>query len=348
MKGSLPKAPSDPLGESLQMLRMSATLYTRCYFTSPWGLELPSLQGMLMFHVVTVGHCWLSVEGTVLRLLQRGDFVLVPRGTGHSLLSHPGADAVPLFDMAREYLSEHYEILRFAGGGAPTEIVCGTLQVDNPGAVQLLTLLPPVIGSEVMSPVHKEWLLSTLELMAEEAIDSKVGRETLLARLADVVVMHAIRSWIDNDPAASRGWLQALRDKQIGRAIALIHDDPSRPWTLASLAEEVAMSRSAFATRFAELVGMPVMHYVTQWRMQVAMSVLKSDSTRLADLAARLGYQSEAAFSRAFKRFTGISPSAVRRAPSLQSLDQIAAAQREQEKRARRGRAEPVDETEQD
>lgn len=330
MKVQLPKRPLDPLSDSLQLLRMSSTLYSRCYLTAPWGIELPSLPGMLMFHVVTVGHCWLDVDGTVLRLLQPGDFVLVPRGSGHSLLSHPDANTVPLFDMPREYLSERYEIIRHAGGGAPTEIVCGTMQIDNPGAVQLLTLLPPVIGAEVMNPVHKEWLLSTLQLMAEEAVDSKVGRETLLSRLADVVVMHAIRSWIDNDPTASTGWLQASRDKQIGRAIALIHDDPSRPWTLASLAEEVAMSRSAFATRFAELVGMPVMQYVTQWRMQVAMSLLKSDGTRVADLAARLGYQSEAAFSRAFKRYTGFSPSTIKRSPSLRLFDQVTIADREQ------------------
>jgi AraC-like DNA-binding protein len=325
MKVQLPKPPLDPLSESLQLLRMSSTLYSRCSFTSPWGIELPSLPGMLMFHVVTVGHCWLSVDGTVLRLLQPGDFVLVPRGTGHSLLSHPGADTVPLFDMSREYLSERYEIIRHAGGGAPTEIVCGTLEVESPGAVQLLTLLPPVIGSEVMSPAHNQWLLSTLQLMAEEAVDSKIGRETLLSRLADVVVMHAIRSWIENDPAASTGWLQALRDKHIGRAIALIHDDPSRAWTLASLAEEVAMSRSAFATRFAELVGMPVMQYVTRWRMQVAMSLLKSDGARVSDLAARLGYQSEAAFSRAFKRFTGFSPSSVKRTSSPRLFDRAIA-----------------------
>ena len=329
MKIQLPKPPLDPLSESLQLLRISSTLYSRCYFTSPWGLELPAVPGMLMFHVVTVGHCWLSVDGTVLRLLQLGDFVLVPRGTGHSLLSHPGADTMLLFDMPREYLSERYEILRHAGGGAPTEIVCGTMEVDHPGAVQLLTLLPSVIGSEVMSPAHKQWLLSTLQLMAEEAADSKVGRETVLARLADVVVMHAVRSWVENDPAASTGWLQALRDKQIGRAMALIHDDPSRPWTLASLAEEVAMSRSAFATRFAELVGMPVMQYVTQWRMQVALSLLKSDGARVSDLAARLGYQSEAAFSRAFKRFTGFSPSSVKRIPSLRSFDPAATADRD-------------------
>lgn len=312
MKG-LPKAPVDPLGESLQLLRMSATLYTRCYFTAPWGLQLPSFEGMLMFHVITLGSCWLEVEGAAPRLLKQGDFVLVPRGTGHALLGDPKSKATALFDMAREYLSERYEIIRHAGGGAPTELICGTMQVDSPSATQLLTLLPPVIGPEVSSPSHKDWLQSTLRLMAEEAGEAKLGREVLLARLADVVVVHAIRSWIEHDPAAQTGWLNALRDKQVGRAIALIHGDPAHPWTLASLAEEVAMSRSAFATRFAEMVGIPVIQYVTQWRMQVAMSLLKSDDARVADVAARLGYQSEAAFSRAFKRFMGISPGTVRR-----------------------------------
>ena len=320
MKG-LPKAPVDPLGESLQLLRMSATLYSRCYFTAPWGLQLPSFEGMLMFHVITLGSCWLRVEGAEPRLLKQGDFVLVPRGTGHTLLGDPNAKAIPLFDMEREYPSERYEIIRHAGGGAPTELICGTMQVDSPSAARVLSLLPPVIGPEVSNPAHKEWLQSTLRLMAEEACDAKLGREALLARLADVVVVHAIRSWIEHDPAAQTGWLNALRDKQIGRAIALIHRDPSHPWTLASLAEEVAMSRSAFATRFAELVGIPVIQYVTQWRMQVAMSLLKSDDARIADVAARLGYQSEAAFSRAFKRFMGISPGAVRRTPTLQTLD---------------------------
>lgn len=335
MKGTLPKAPVDPLGESLQLLRMSATLYSRCYFTAPWGLELPSFQGMLMFHVVTVGSCWLEVDGAEPRLLRQGDFVLLPRGTGHTLLSDPEATAIPLFDMAREYLSERYEIIRHAGGGAPAELVCGTMQIDNPGAAQLLELLPPAMGAEVSKPAHKEWLQSTLRLMAEEACDAKIGREALLARLADVVVVHAIRSWIENDPAAQTGWLSALRDKQIGRAIALIHGDPSHPWTLASLAEEVAMSRSAFATRFAELVGTPVMQYVTQWRMQVAMNLLKADDARVADVAARLGYQSEAAFSRAFKRFAGMSPGAVRRVPDLPSFKETAPARRDRDERIR-------------
>ena len=127
------------------------------------------------------------------------------------------------------------------------------------------------------------------------------------------MVIQAIRSWIAQDPSAQTGWLGALQDKQVGRAIALIHRDPARAWTVASLATEVAMSRSAFAARFTELVGEPSMHYVARWRMNVALSSLKEDEATLGELAIRLGYQSEAAFSRAFKRFVGVSPGSVRR-----------------------------------
>jgi transcriptional regulator GlxA family with amidase domain len=139
------------------------------------------------------------------------------------------------------------------------------------------------------------------------------GGETVITRLADILVIQAIRSWIQCDPAAQTGWLGALQDAQIGRAIALIHRDPARFWTVASLAGEVAMSRSAFAARFTELVGEPATHYVARWRMHVALTWLKEEDTAMAEVAARLGYQSEAAFSRAFKRFLGFSPGAARR-----------------------------------
>ena len=158
-----------------------------------------------------------------------------------------------------------------------------------------------------------DWMQSTLRLMAVEAKELRPGGETVITRLADILVIQAIRSWIERDPAAQTGWLGALQDRQIGRAIALIHRDPARAWTVASLATVVAMSRSGFAARFTELVGEPAMQYVTRWRMHVALTWLKEDAAALGEMATRLGYQSEAAFSRAFKRFTGVSPGAARR-----------------------------------
>jgi len=170
-----------------------------------------------------------------------------------------------------------------------------------------------MIRIEASNSPEMEWIQTTLRLMAAEARELRPGGEAVTTRLADILVIQAIRSWIAQDPAAQTGWLGALRDKQIGRAISLIHRDPGRAWTVASLADEVAMSRSAFAARFTELVGEPVMHYVARWRMHVALTWLKDDDAPLGDLAGRLGYQSEAAFSRAFRRFIGVSPGAARR-----------------------------------
>jgi AraC-like DNA-binding protein len=187
------------------------------------------------------------------------------------------------------------------------------VRFDHPAAHHLVQLLPRMIHVEASMSPQMDWMQSTLRLMAAEAKELRPGGETVITRLADILVIQAIRSWIQADPAAQTGWLGALQDKQIGRAIALIHRDPARSWTLASLASEVAMSRSALAARFTELVGQPAMRYLAQWRMQVAVTWLKEEDSGLGVLASRLGYQSEAAFSRAFKRFMGISPGAVRR-----------------------------------
>lgn len=308
-----PWAPVDPLGEALHFLRMSGVFYTRSEFTAPWALALPAMQGCLMFHVVTSGRCWLEVEGADHRLLQPGDFALVPHGEGHRLSSAPDVAAAQLFDLPREQVSERYEILRHGSGGAPTSLVCGAVRFDHPAAQHLVQLLPRMICVEAWSSPHMEWMQSTLRFIAAEARELRPGGETVVTRLADVLVIQAIRSWIAEDPAAQTGWLGALQDRQIGRAILLIHRAPAHPWTVASLAAEVAMSRSAFAARFTELVGEPVMHYVARWRMHVALTWLKEDNVPLGELASRLGYQSEAAFSRTFKRFIGVSPGAIRR-----------------------------------
>jgi AraC-like DNA-binding protein len=304
---------ADPLGEALHVLRLRGTFYSRCEFTAPWALGLPAIPGSLMFHVVTSGRCWLEVEGVEPRLLLPGDLGLVPHGEGHRLASEPGVSGPGLFDLARELVSERYEIIRHGGGGAPTSLVCGTVRFDHPAAHHLVSLLPRTISVEAWSSPELEWLQSTLRFMAAEARELRPGGETVITRLADIIVIQAIRSWIEHDPAAQTGWLGALRDPQIGRALALIHGDPARPWSVASLADEVAMSRSAFAARFNELVGEPPMHYVARWRMQVALTSLKADGATLGELATRLGYQSEAAFSRAFKRIVGVSPGAARR-----------------------------------
>jgi AraC-like DNA-binding protein len=302
----------DPLGEALHFLRMSGIIYCRAEFTAPWGLALPAMKDCLMFHVVTSGRCWLEVEGAEHRLLRSGDLALVPHGQGHRLTSEPGTPAARLFDLPRERISERYETLRHGGGGAATSMVGGAVRFDHPAAYQLIKLLPKMICIEASNSPHMEWLQSMLRFMAAEAAALRPGGETVITRLADIMVIQAIRAWIDQDPAAQTGWLGALQDKKIGRAISLVHRDTRRAWTVASLATEFAMSRSAFAARFSELVGEPPMHYLARWRMHIALTSLKEDRVSLGEVAIRLGYRSEAAFSRAFKRVIGVSPGAAR------------------------------------
>ena len=318
---SLQLPPStDPLGEALHFLRMSGTFYSRCEFSAPWALELPAIPGTLMFHVVTSGSCTLVVPGAAPRTLRPGSLALVPHGQGHRMESEPDASGVGLFDLPREELSERYEILRIDGGGAATTLICGVIRFDHPAGRHLMDFLPRLIMVDGETSLQQEWLQGTLRLMAHEARALRPGGETVITRLADVLVIQAIRAWLEHDPAARAGWLGAMRDPRIGRAITLIHRAPEQGWTVARLAHEVAMSRSAFAARFTDLVGEPPMEYVARWRMGVALTLLEDRSATVAEIAARLGYRSEAAFSRAFKRETGMAPGAARAAALAGSI----------------------------
>jgi AraC-like DNA-binding protein len=308
-----PWAPSDPLAEALHFLRMNGAFYCRSELTAPWGMTMMPMPGYIWFHVVTTGRVWLEAGDDEGRLLQPGDLGLVPHGEGHVLRSEPGVPAPGVLELDREEISERYEILRHGGGGAPTTLICGAVRFDHPAARNLVEILPSIMHLEAASAPQLDWMQSTLRLMAVEAHELRPGSEAVITRLGDILVIQAIRSWLETDPAAKTGWLGALQDKQIGRAIALIHRDPARNWTVASLADELAMSRSAFAARFTELVDEPAMQYVTRWRMQVAVSALRNDGATVGELASRLGYRSEAAFARAFKRVIGIPPGAVKR-----------------------------------
>jgi AraC-like DNA-binding protein len=302
----------DPLGEALHFLRVTGSFYCRSELTAPWGLTMPDWPDCLWFHIVTAGRFHLEVDGVEPRVLQAGDLALVPHGQGHVLRSEPGAIAPDVLTLEHEF-QNRYAILRHGGGGAATTVVCGAVRLDHPAAHHIIAVLPEVVHVEPGGGRHAEWMQSTLRLIAAEAASLRPGGEAVLTRLSDILVIQALRGWIEHDPAAQRGWLGALRDPQIGRAISLIHRDPARDWTVASLASELAMSRSAFAARFTELVGEPAMRYVTRWRMQVARSWLVEEGATVGGVAGRLGYQSEAAFSRAFKRTVGVSPGAVAR-----------------------------------
>jgi AraC-like DNA-binding protein len=290
---------------------MNGAFYCRSELTAPWGLSLPAMPGYLWFHVVVAGT--LQVEtGEGVRTLSAGELALVPRGTGHALRSDDAAPAPDILSLERERVSDRYEVLRHGGGGPATALICGAMRLEHPAARNLIAALPATIVVGADAP-GAEWIQTVLRMLAAEAGRPRPGGEAVITRLADIVVIQALRAWIEADPGARSGWLGALRDPLIGRAIALVHADPARPWTVEGLARELAMSRSAFAARFTELVGEPAMQYVTTWRMHVALTELQGGAT-VGGLADRLGYRSEAAFARAFKRVIGTPPGAVRRA----------------------------------
>jgi len=309
-----PDISGDPLGAALHFLRMSGAFYCRSELSAPWGFTMPPMPGYVWFHVVTSGAARLEADDRSAadrRSLVAGDLALVPRGAGHVLRSQPGVAAPGILDLDREAVSELYEVLRYGGGGARTDLICGAVRFDHPAARNLVEVLPTLIHIEAGASPYPDRMHSTLALLAAEARELRPGGEAVITRLADILVIQAIRTWIETDPAAHTGWLGALADQQIGHAITLIHRDPAREWTVATLADELAMSRSAFAARFTELVGEPVMRYVTRWRMNVALDALHYDGATVAELAGRLGYRSDAAFARAFKRVTGRSPGLV-------------------------------------
>ena len=292
-------APVDPLGEALHPLRMSGTFYSRSVLGAPWGATLPPMPDHLWFHVVTEGECRLEAPGTAPVVLRTGDVALVPHGTGHALRSEAGTIAPSVMDLPQQFVHDRYSVLHHGGDGARTTLVCGAVQVDTPAARGLVAQLPALL--HLGASPRTEWMRATVALVVAEAAELRPGGAAVLTRLSDVLVIQAIRCWLESDPRARTGRLGALRDPQIGRALALVHREPQRDWTVASL-----------AARFTALVGEPVLAYVTRRRMELAVDRLR-DGAPVSEVAGALGYRSEAAFGRAFKRVTGTAPGAVRR-----------------------------------
>jgi AraC-like DNA-binding protein len=204
-------------------------------------------------------------------------------------------------------------VMRGGGGGAETRLVCGSFRLERREVHPLLELLPPLIHLRPAETPAAEWLEATLRFLAWETREAKPGTETIVSRLTDVIFVQVLRAWVESLPVGGGGWLGALRDRPVGAALALIHRAPERGWTNASLAEAVGMSRSRFAARFTALVGEPPLSYLTRWRLGTAAGMLQDGGHSIGEAAARAGYESEAAFSKAFRRRFGTPPGAFRR-----------------------------------
>jgi AraC-like DNA-binding protein len=301
------------IADLLQSIRLRSSVYFRPELAAPWGCSMAG-RGTA-FHIVASGTCWLEVWGVQQRTkLSGGDLVVVPRGTAHALRDAPTSQTVDFFDLARNHGGEKNRVFRAGGTGAITRLVCGGTQFENGATDPLLALLPPFIHVKGEEGSAAPWLQATMMHLVEELDSDRPGAEAVVTRLADILFIQAVRLYLDQHATAESGWLAALRDEQIGRALALLHTQPHQPWTVASLAERVAVSRSAFAANFARLVGEPPLHYLTRLRLNAASLRLQSSNDTLQAIAASAGYRSVAAFSKAFKRQVGITPGEYRRA----------------------------------
>ena len=304
---------SDVLTSVMDAVRLRSRVFCRSELKAPWGMTLPG-SDYAHFHVIERGGAWLRIEGEEPVALAGGDLVVVPHGTGHTLVDSLGTTARPLSEMAGRRASEGgCVVMRGGGEGAETRLVCGSFRFERREAHPLVELLPPLIHLRPAETPAAEWLGATLRFLAWETREARPGTETIVSRLTDVIFVQVLRAWIESLPAGQGGWMGALRDRQVGAALALVHRAPERDWTNASLAEAVGMSRSRFAARFTALVGEPPLAYVSRWRLETAAGLLQDGALSLAEVAARVGYESEAAFSKAFRRRFGTPPGAYRR-----------------------------------
>ena len=305
---------TDVLTDVLETVRVGAACYGRVEASAPWGIGVAADEQDAKFHVLLSGECWLDVEGQDAIHLSGGDLVALPHGHAHALRDLPGSPIRPLTELVTAPSGKCQSSIITGGDGASATLVTGSFHFEDRRNNPLLSVLPPVIvlPGELSRNVH--WLEPTLKFIACEAASGRPGAQTVVSRLADVLFIQIVRGYLATLPPGASGWLGALGDAQIGSALSLIHQSPELDWTVQSLAARVAMSRSAFASRFARLVGEPPLAYVTRWRMQKAAGLLRQSSSTLADIAERVGYDSEAAFSKAFKRAVGSAPGAYRRA----------------------------------
>ena len=312
------------LTDVLETLRARAACYGRVHAGAPWGVSVvQSLDAA--FHFVIEGSCYLMVEGEEPIALSGGDLVALPHGSAHALVDAVETSPRRLDELLCKRESRGAASLRVGGDGEAATLVCGRIVLEDRANHPLLSALPKVITLRGEAGRVVDWLEPTLSFLAAEAASTRPGAQTVVSRLADILFIQIVRGHLAAVSDDESGWLSSLQDPQIGSALGSIHRNPERAWTVQSLAESVAMSRSAFASRFARLVGEPPLHYLTRWRMQKARSLLREGRATLAEVAQSVGYDSEAAFSKAFKRAVGSAPGAYRRASRGSSVEVEAA-----------------------
>jgi AraC-like DNA-binding protein len=325
----LPKSQAvatDTLSDVLKSVRLTGAAYFEILAHEPWSVHspacdlilpriLPGADRLIAYHVVVSGRCFASLNGGEAMPIEAGEVVMFTNADPHVMSSSAGMRAEPptadMIDIAEAGLLP-FQVNLTNGSPTSTRLVCGYLACDAKPFNPLLEALPPMLKAGDIRRNDTGWLGQFIQFAVAEVADKRAGSESILTKLSELMFIDVVRRYIETLPAHDNGWLAGLRDPAVGRALALIHARPSFNWTIEGLARQCAVSRTVMAERFVRLVGQPPMHYLAKWRMQVAAEMLNRGNVNMATIAAEIGYESEAAFSRAFKKMTGVTPSAWR------------------------------------
>lgn len=305
----------EALREVLRSVRLEASLMSRIVLTSPFAIETHSLPRAI-FHAVAAGRCRLTLEGAEATSVElgAGDVALLAHGQAHRIHDDTGVAAANVATLPIADARSSVALLEHGGGGPATRIICGYFTLQHAAGQTMLQAMPAVVRATGQADRGVgAWIEQTVDTLADALHRDAPGSDEIVTRLTDVLVIHLLRDCVRQAPEQGGGWLSALRDERIGRALATMHRRPGGNWTVSTLATRAGMSRSSFFARFSELVGEPPARYLARWRVSVAADLMARESLSVGQLAQRVGYASEDAFSRVFKRFMGVTPVQFRR-----------------------------------
>jgi AraC-like DNA-binding protein len=310
----------DAFSEILSGVKMHGAVFFTAEFSAPWGLSMPAANVMaaklapgaehlVTYHLVIEGGAVIELADGQCTELRPGDVVIFPHGDPHHMSSGKGAiQPFPNYGINAKIKSRDLSPLHAGGGGETSRFVCGYMTCDPYLSRPILNGLPPVFKVNIRTDRSGHWLENSILHLVEEAASGRVGSEAMLAKLSEALFVDTLRRYVAGLPDQQMGWLAGARDPIVGKSLGLLHGRIAHPWTIADLADEVGISRSALVERFTRYLSEPPMTYLTRWRLQLAARALEKTSRGVAEIAADVGYESEAAFNRAFKRELGQPP----------------------------------------
>ena len=313
----------DVLSEVLKVVKLQGALFFNGEFSCPWSFcsppsysvapyVAPAAGHVIIYHLLTEGSAFARLVDGERISLDAGDIVIFPHGDAHFIENGPPTNPVDMVKELTRIFSQGLKLSRLGGGGEVTRFVCGFMACEPRLSQVFLSGLPPVFKVSIRNDASGRWLENSIRFSVNEADASRAGGEAVLAKLSEVLFVETLRAYIANLPPEQTGWLAGARDSEVGKTLALMHRNPAHPWTIASLAREAGVSRSVLAERFRHYLNETPMAYLTRWRLQLGAQMLASTSYSVAQIASEVGYESEAAFNRAFKREFTVPPARFR------------------------------------